>query len=375
MLVGIIIGGISIIFTWACTAPQFGGNVSVKQKEVYSESPNFRDDRFINESGEDYAVSFSLKEMVEGFREMRRSTVVTTPPRDIPTQRMDPIELSAFGDSTRLFWFGHSSFLLQIENKNILIDPVFSKVPSPISWIGEERFSKTLPISIEELPEIDFVLISHDHYDHLDYESIKQLKDKVKEFYMPLGVGVHFKRWGIEDNRIHELDWWGETQYDNIALACTPAQHRSGRRPNNSNSTLWSSWVISTEHKKLYYSGDSGYASHFKAIGEKYGPFDLALLECGQYNNMWPYTHMFPEQTAQAGVDLQAESIMPIHWGAFTISQHTWSDPVERVMIAAQKLDLPVIAPKIGEPILLYDSIIYSNEEWWVAINDVASKD
>ncbi|MEP4757808.1 MAG: MBL fold metallo-hydrolase, partial [Nonlabens ulvanivorans] len=252
----------------------------------------------------------------------------------------------------------------KMNDKSILIDPMFGKVAAPHPWLGANRFNSELPIEIEDLPSIDAVIISHDHYDHLDYDSIIALKDKVSHYYVPLGVGVHLEAWGIESSAITELDWWQEVTLGDIQLACTPAQHFSGRKIGAEQSTLWSSWVIQNVTEKLFFSGDSGYSDHFKAIGNQYGPFDLALMECGQYNELWSDIHMMPEETAQAGKDLNARAIMPIHWAGFKLALHDWRDPVNRVTTAGELLNLPVITPQIGDVIHL-DDTASAYGQWW----------
>jgi L-ascorbate metabolism protein UlaG (beta-lactamase superfamily) len=246
----------------------------------------------------------------------------------------------------------------------MLIDPMFSDVPAPHPWLGSKRFSDELPIEIENLPKIDAVIISHDHYDHLDYASIVKLKDKVDAYFVPLGVGVHLEAWGISSAKIHEKDWWEVTAFKNIQLTCTPAQHFSGRKFNNPKSTLWSSWVITSKDANIYFSGDSGYGKHFRQIGENYGPFDLALIECGQYNAMWPDIHMFPDESAQAGLDLKAKALMPIHWGAFKLSTHAWTEPILQIRKKAHALGLPIVSPKIGAPIRI-DKLPEPSSVWW----------
>jgi L-ascorbate metabolism protein UlaG (beta-lactamase superfamily) len=254
--------------------------------------------------------------------------------------------------------------MLQINGKTILIDPMFGKVAAPHPLLGAKRFNSTFPIEIEKLPRIDAVVYSHDHYDHLDYESVLKLKSKVSHFYVPLGVGTHLKAWGVKEDSISEMDWWESTNLEGIELVCTPAQHFSGRKLSNGQSTLWSSWVIQSADTKLYFSGDSGYADHFKRIGEKYGPFDLALMECGQYNKMWPDIHMMPEETAIAGQDVKANKIMPIHWGSFKLALHSWTEPVERVKAKAKTLGVEVITPTIGQEILIKGNT-QSFTNWW----------
>lgn len=357
----------SVFVVMSCS-PQFGGKLSKTQKEIYSSSFNFKDGKFINKDELNVSPKITFSGFIEGFGSLfskNEKVLAIKPKKDITVESVSPPDISSVKDSTRVIWFGHSTFLLQLENKNILIDPMFGEVPSPISWIGGKRFSSELPIEIENLPQIDAVVLSHDHYDHLDYDSILKLKDKVNMFFTPLGMGIHLEKWGIEKERIVELDWWDEVKLDDLTFRCTPAQHGSGRKLNAMSNTLWASWVIHSNNMNIFFSGDGGYAEHFKQIGDKYGPFDFAMLECGQYNEQWPLLHMFPEQTAQAGVDLKAKRFMPIHWGAFTLSNHSWQEPVERVIKAADSLNIPIIVPKIGETVLIQPAIEYSNENWW----------
>ena len=182
---------------------------------------------------------------------------------------------------------------------------------------------------------------------------------------MPLGVGAHFLAWGVPEESIHEFNWWDEIQHEGLKIAFAPARHFSGRGLTNRNSTLWGSWIITGQTHNIYFSGDGGYGPHFKEIGAKYGPFDFAMLECGQYNPNWVQIHMMPEETAQAAVDLQAKLMMPIHSGAFALSLHSWTDPIERVTKKAAELNMPLIAPKIGQEVNLHEPVI-ALEEWWV---------
>ncbi|MFD0862790.1 MBL fold metallo-hydrolase [Sungkyunkwania multivorans] len=342
--------------------PAFGGDVSDKLKATYEGSDNFRDGIFVNkkEVPEDHSFLETLQ--------IARKFFFTEVPNGIPNenievQKVDSANVADYQGKTRLIWFGHSTFLLQMEGKTILIDPMFGEVPAPHPWLGNERFSEKLPIEVEKLPSIDAVILSHDHYDHLDHKTILKLKDKVSRFYTPLAVGVHLKAWGVEESRIVELDWWDIVNFGGLQFICTPAQHFSGRKLNNRQSTLWSSWVIRSVSESIFFSGDSGYGPHFKEIGDVYGPFDLAMLECGQYNESWPDVHMFPEETAQAGIDLRAKKIMPIHWGAFKLALHAWTDPVERVTKKANELQIPITIPEIGEPIFLKEDS--SENNWW----------
>ncbi len=350
--IGIVSGVILIAATlFLNISPEFGGRASKEQKEFYSKSRNYQKGKFINRGEVQMSMDFNkfVKSLVGYFS----PTPNTRPSANIDVQKLDSLNLVQYRDSTRMVWFGHSTFLLQMNGKNILIDPMFGNVPAPHPMLGANRFSSELPIEIEKLPRIDAVILSHDHYDHLDYGSILRLKDKVNHFYAPLGVGVHLLEWGVAQQDITELDWWQKTTFGDLVFRCTPAQHFSGRGINDRGNTLWASWIIQSETENIFFSGDSGYGSHFKEIGDKYGPFDFAMMECGQYNEMWKEIHMMPEETAQAGLDVRAKFIMPIHWGAFKLAMHSWTDPVERIIAKASELDIPVLVPKIGESIYL----------------------
>jgi L-ascorbate metabolism protein UlaG (beta-lactamase superfamily) len=251
-----------------------------------------------------------------------------------------------------------------MEGKRIFFDPMLGESPSPHPLLGPKRFSKELPIDIDKLPFIDAVVLSHDHYDHLDYESIIKLKDKVGKFYVPLGVGVHLEKWNVPAEKIIELDWWQESKENGFTFICTPARHFSGRGLFNGFTTLWASWVVKTDSSNVYFSGDSGYGPHFKEIGDKYGPFDFVMLECGQYHELWKDIHMMPEQTVEAAIDLKGKLMMPIHWGAFTLAMHTWTDPINRVTTRAHERLVPITTPKIGEAVVLQQPE-FPHSTWW----------
>tara|TARA_R110002111_G_scaffold95064_2_gene147213 strand:- start:893 stop:1996 length:1104 start_codon:yes stop_codon:yes gene_type:complete len=365
-MIALFIGTIALIviggFLFLHFSPEFGGKASEEQRLAYSKSDHFKKGKFVNYG--DINMDLSGRDMLKAIGGMLKTIPHSVPDQNIETLKIDSLDIIEYGPKTRLVWFGHSTFLLQISNKIILVDPMLGTVPAPHPMLGTKRFSDELPIAIEKIPFIDAVFFTHDHYDHLDYGSVQKLKNKVKTFYTPLGVGAHLEAWGVAKENIVELDWWEEVSFEELTFRCTPAQHFSGRGISDRAQTLWSSWIIQSPTENLFFSGDSGYAPHFKEIGERYGPFDLALLECGQYNELWPTVHMFPEQTAMAGVDVDAKMIMPIHWGAFKLSHHTWTDPVERVSRKAKELGIGIITPRIGEQIEL-DSMVISEPNWW----------
>ncbi|MBK3516337.1 MBL fold metallo-hydrolase [Carboxylicivirga marina] len=368
IIVSILCTIILPVVAFMALSPQFGGTATKTIQNTYSQSPQYRNGKFANIG--DVKMEMSGSKFWALIKEQFNTHPNATPKKTPQIVQMDSSNMAEYNGDMRLFWFGHSSFLIQTNGKNILIDPMLGQSASPVPFVGVKRFNKQLPIDIEKLPKIDLIIISHDHYDHLDYGSITRLKDKTEAFYTPLGVGSHLVSWGVDKHRISELDWWQEIKLDKLTLACTPAQHFSGRGKwfNDQASTLWCSWVIKTPEKNIFFSGDSGYGQHFKTIGEKYGPFDLALMECGQYNELWKEIHMMPEETIQAGKDVQASVVMPIHWGGFKLAMHDWLEPITRASIAANKLEVKIISPQIGEGIILNGETPVT-VKWWEASN------
>lgn len=250
-----------------------------------------------------------------------------------------------------------------MKGKNILIDPVFSKRSSPVSFAGNKRFSGPL-VEVSGLPEVDFLILSHDHYDHLDYKVIKEIDSKVKQYVVPLGVENHLERWGVEKNKIKNMAWWEEITVDGLSIACTPSRHYSGRSIDDQFATLWASWVFQDGQHKVFESGDSGYGEHYQQIHDKYGDFDFVMTDCAQYDVRWPEVHMFPEEAVQAVQTLGAELAMPVHWGAFALASHAWDDPAERFVTAGEKNGIQVVTPQMGETMNLKNATEYM-ERWW----------
>lgn len=319
----------------------FGGKTP---RAVKRRSPQFVGSKFINQIPT--PMNLSLASLPTLMRKQLARDSLRRPARPVIARTFKPVQSA----TPQITWFGHSTFLLQLEGKTILLDPIFSRSPSPFQTLGPQRFT-SLAVTIAELPTIDMVVISHDHYDHLDYGSIRQLVSKTTTFLVPLGLAAHLRRWGVSDKQIVELDWWDERNLGGFKFACTPARHFSGRTLTDRFTTLWCSWVIDSGKTKVFFSGDSGYGPHFKQIGKQYGPFDLTLLECGQYDPLWPNIHMMPEQTAQAHSDLRGKRMIPMHWGAFVLAFHSWTDPVERVLAAGAKTGATIITPELGETV------------------------
>lgn len=344
------------------TSPEFGGDPSEEDITKFEKLDHYSEGTFKN--NHNTTRGFSWDVFWSTMKEYYKDNPNRDPLVEIPLMAQDSIVLEQTKHQAKLIWFGHSAFLLQLDGKNILLDPMLGESPSPIKWMARSRYNKQLPLAIAKLPAIDFVFISHDHYDHLDYETIEQIHSKVKAFILPYGVGAHFKSWGVPEEKIHEYDWWQEDVVNGLNFAFTPTRHFSGRGILNHNSTLWGSWVIKGKEERIFFSGDGGYDDHFKKIGEKYGPFDIAMVECGQYNKNWKQIHMQPEESAQAVKDLNAKLGIPIHWGVFTLSLHDWFEPPVRIKKAADSLGVKVITPIIGETISL-DSVTVNYNPWW----------
>lgn len=305
-------------------------------------------------------MNMNLKTIFSLVRDTLWKRAALKPAAPIPAETLQAADFAEPPDAPRITWFGHSAFLLEIEQKRLLFDPMLGdRVP----WAGTKRYSRILPLGPEDFPEIDAIVLSHDHYDHLDRSSIRKLKDRTRLFIVPLGVGQRLVKWGVPREKILEQQWYGELVVNGLTLVCTPARHFSGRGLFDRNSTLWCSWVVAGHNTKVYFSGDSGYGPHFKDIGERYGPFDLTLMECGQYDKRW-VIHMMPEETVQAQLDLGGKLMIPVHWGAFTLAFHSWTDPIERVTRAAAKHKLSIATPKIGEPVGIAHMEMKSGA-WW----------
>ena len=331
---------------------------SGKHLEKLKQSPNYKKNAFQNLSDTPMIpADISYWKMTKEFFKKNKDK---QPPRPLPSVKTDLVNLNS--SKPVIVWFGHSSYLIRIENKNFLIDPVFSGTASPLSFMIK-AFPGSNIYKPEDMPAIDYLILTHDHYDHLDFKTVRKLRNKVNNIYCSLGVSSHLKYWGFDINKITEMDWWESKQLEeNISLTAAPARHFSGRGIKRGQ-TLWSSFILRTKDHNLYLGGDSGYDSHFKEIGDKYGPFDIAILEAGQYNTMWPLIHMMPEETAQAAVDLKAKSLLPVHWGKFSLALHAWDEPIKRVIEKAESLNMNVYTPKIGQPLILENG--FKTENWW----------
>jgi L-ascorbate metabolism protein UlaG (beta-lactamase superfamily) len=261
-----------------------------------------------------------------------------------------------------LWRLGHSTLLLKLRGRFFITDPVFAERASPVQWAGPQRFHAP-PLGLDELPPLAAVILSHDHFDHLDEQAIRRLAPRTGVFLAPLGVGDLLIEWGVAADKVRQLDWWQDTEVEGVRFVATPAQHFSGRGLFDSNRTLWASWVVIDEQLRLFFSGDTGYFEGFKQIGERFGPFDLTLIETGAYNVAWPSVHMQPEQSLQAHLDLQGRWMLPIHNGTFDLSTHAWQEPFERILALTEQAQVRLCTPQMGERVSL-DSP-HAGQNWW----------
>lgn len=262
----------------------------------------------------------------------------------------------------RVTWLGHSTLIIEIDGKRFLVDPVWGEATAPVTWLGPTRWYPP-PLALEDIPDVDAILISHDHYDHLDHPTIVALNDRDTTFICPLGVGAHLAYWGVPESRILELDWWEEHDFGAVKLVMTPARHASGRQVFDQNRTLWGGFALVGPEHRAYYSGDTGLFSALDEIGERLGPFDVTMIEVGQYAKSWPDWHLGPEQAVQAHRMARGELLIPVHWGLFTLAPHGWTEPIERTLAAAREQNVNVACPKPGESV--EPATAAPVDRWW----------
>jgi len=357
-----------LFFTTSCL--QFGENPSGDHLERMRKSENYsiEKEKFKNRKENIFEQMSERDSFWDNPSQRFSNNMLFNSNETVPEQLLPEIkhpDIDKFLDSTnniKFIWLGHSTILVNIQNTIILIDPVFSKAASPVSFIVP-RFQPPV-LELKNLPQIDYILISHDHYDHLDMETILFFKEKDVKFITPLGVTSHLKKWGISESNLFELDWWKTINFDGISFICTPAQHFSGRLGLwEYSKTLWASWVVKSGNNNFYFSGDSGYDVHYKEIGKKHGPFDLVFMDSGQYNERWREVHNMPEEAIQGFLDLQGKILIPIHWGMFNLSIHNWYDPIQESVKYSSKYGVELMTPKLGQLVSLDRKNIF--EKWW----------
>jgi L-ascorbate metabolism protein UlaG (beta-lactamase superfamily) len=330
----------------------------MKSKKI--NSPNYNGKIFIN------PVPTTVTKPGTVWKALKNSFLnktETTPKFKCGPFKVDLQKLNALPpDTLRVTWLGHSSSIIEIEGKRILTDPVYSKHASPFTFMGPERFFD-IPIAIEDIPELSGIIISHDHYDHLDHDAVRELGKRGNNFFCPLGVGDRLASWGISKEKIHEFDWWDELDINGLKLIAAPARHFSGRTLLDRFKTLWASWIILGKTHSVYFGADSGMFPGFKEIGDKFGPFDLTMLEIGAYNQAnWPDIHLGPENALEAHLDLKGKLLLPLHWGTFNLAFHPWKEPAEQIEELARNKNVSLIMPPPGEIIEVDQPFI---SKWW----------
>lgn len=340
--------------------PKFGRKPTGRRLERIKESPNYRNGQFQNlsptPSFTEGATYFTVIKKLLFEKAERRE-----PSHNLPSMKTNLLNLDPKEDV--LVWFGHSSYFLQVDGKKILTDPLFSGSASPLPT-SRKAFKGTNRYSPADMPAIDFLFVTHDHWDHLDYGTITGLKGKIGQIITGLGVGAHFERWGFSERMITELDWNQSCQpTEGFTVHAMPARHFSGRGLKR-NTSLWVSFVLKTPGSRIYIGGDSGYDTHFRKIGKEFGPFDLTILENGQYNRHWKYLHMMPEETLQAAKDLRAKNVLPVHNSKFNLANHPWDEPLRKITDLQVKSRLRLLTPVIGEKVDLKDRK-QQFSRWW----------
>jgi L-ascorbate metabolism protein UlaG (beta-lactamase superfamily) len=328
--------------TWGVfQLPQFGGRFEGERLEKMRRSAQWVNDRFENDPPQ--STNSSLVSTIRLYSQGQ----VREPQFEIPVVALPPgmLERPA-GDGLRAIWFGHASVLVELDGMRFMVDPVLADVVSPLP-VGPSRFHAP-PVALAQLRGIDAVLISHDHYDHLDMATVQHLAAQGTHFYVGLGVGAHLERWGVPAAQVHEMQWWESVNMKGVAIHSTPARHYSGRKRMD-NSTLWTSWLVKGPAHAVFYSGDTGYAGHFKEIRQRLGDVDLTLVKVGAYGSTWLDIHMDPEHAVQAHVDLGGKALLPVHWATFNLAYHAWEEPIVRTLAAAKAQNVRVITPRVGE--------------------------
>ncbi|MEO8067169.1 MAG: MBL fold metallo-hydrolase [Flavobacteriales bacterium] len=341
-------------------APRIGSNSQGARLAKVQALPNFREGKLHNVVETNMDMPFGtllgvMWEFIKGAPGREPKDTIPNVPFDRPA--WDALPNTGFSFA----WFGHSSLLLKVDALTFLIDPVFGERASTFSFAGPKRFNYREHMRVDLLPHVDVVLLSHDHYDHLCHETLVQLRDK--KFITSLGVGAHLEHWDIPASAITEKAWWESVEVGPVKLTLAPSRHFSGRGLTNRFSTLWGSWAFECKGQRIYFGADSGYSPTFKEVGERLGPFDLAMLECGAYNERWSNIHMMPEEAAQAAVDVKAKVLMPIHWAKYSLGMHTWKEPITRLSKKAAELNLELFTPRPGRIVHWPD--VAASERWW----------
>lgn len=356
LLILVVAGlGVATVVAWR----PMGREATDARRARLERSPQWLDGHFENPQP-------LVNHLWTGLAAMRHASPVSAPTSPVPTTTIDRQRFAtAPASGLRITWMGHSTTLVEIDGVRLLLDPVWSDRPTPIPGVGPARWYPPA-IALDQLPSIDAVLISHDHYDHLDMPTVTALARTGTQFIVPLGVGAHLEYWGVAPDRIVELDWWDSIAVKAVQLVSTPARHASGRMLFDMDATLWTGFAIIGPLHRVYYSGDTGLFPALRDIGERFGPFDCTLIEVGQYHRAWPDWHIGPEQAVQAHEMVRGRVMLPVHWGLFRLAYHGWTEPIERVLAAAALRGATVATPRPGESV--EPALPLVTTRWWPSL-------
>ena len=345
--------------------PPFGGKLTGERLAPARAYAQYRDGAFVNPLP---PASYRLGDVWPLVKGQFFGDEVRVPPSAIPVL---PVAAAALKDAPaadrlRAFWIGHASVYIEVDGLRMLVDPIFSDYASPFA-IGPKRFHAP-PIALADLPPIDAVLITHDHYDHLDMRTVQQLARRGTAFYVPLCIGAHLESWGVPATQIHDLVWWQEESLRGVRIVSTPSRHYSGRGLTDQNATLWTSWSVIGARHRLHVTGDTGSSGHFRTIGERLGPFDMSFIKIGAYGPgaPWADIHMTPEDAVRAHRALRARRMFPVHWGTFNLAFHAWDEPIRRALSAARADQVELVTPRVGE--IVDADLPFTSSAWWEAV-------
>jgi L-ascorbate metabolism protein UlaG (beta-lactamase superfamily) len=345
--------------------PQFGAHMAGARLERALANPHYHGGRFVNIEPE---TPTSIAAMGDYLVRQFSGKEVRVPPSPLPVLPVDKVTFAGAPPARglRAFWIGHASTYVEIDGIRLLLDPVFAERVSPLP-VGPRRFHPP-PIALADLPRIDAVLISHDHYDHLDMDTVRHLAAGGTKFFVPLGIGAHLERWGVPTAQIEELEWWQPRVIAGVQIVCTPTRHYSGRALRDRSATLWSSWSVIGPKHRFFYSGDTGYSKLFADIGARFGPFDLAFIKIGAYGPgaSWEDIHMTPEQAVQVHRDVRGKRMFPVHWSTFNLAYHDWDEPVRRAVAEADRVGIQLVTPRLGE--WVDADRPFASTRWWEAV-------